>query len=221
MRQAQDSWFFVGLDLGQSHDFTAIAVVERVELVGRFDPAVFANEKIIERRLRHLERVPLGTPYTDIVERVAQVVGTRGLRDASHLVVDATGVGRPVVDMLRSARLPCRMLPTLITGGAQQGSGNGYYRVPKQDLITGLRILLERGVLKIAAALEHGPTLVKEMAEMRVKVTLAGNEQYGAWREGTHDDLVLAVALACWGLEKVYPNPRGKTAYCTFPGVLW
>jgi hypothetical protein len=25
-----------------------------------------------------------------------------------------------------------------------------------------------------------------------------GHDQHGAWREGTHDDLVLAVALACW-----------------------
>jgi hypothetical protein len=43
------------------------------------------------------------------------------------------------------------------------------------------------------------------MAEMRVKTTPSGNEQYGAWREGEHDDLVLAVALACWGARKAYP----------------
>jgi hypothetical protein len=32
----------------------------------------------LEKQLRYLERVPLGTPYTGIVERVGQVVGTRG-----------------------------------------------------------------------------------------------------------------------------------------------
>jgi len=26
---------------------------------------------------------------------------------------------------------------------------------------------------------------------------------YGAWREGTHDDLVLATALACWAGERL------------------
>lgn len=127
-----------------------------------------------------------------------------------------------MVDMLRRERLACRLMPTLITGGEQEGSANGYHRVPKRDLITGLRLLLEQRMLKIAAALEHGPTPVNEMADMRVKVTAAGNEQYEAWREGMHDDLVLAVALACWGLEKVYPKrAKGKAAYCTFPGVLW
>ena len=33
---------------------------------------------------------------------------------------------------------------------------------------------------------------------MRVKVSASGHESFAAWREGTHDDLVLAVALACW-----------------------
>jgi hypothetical protein len=32
---------------------------------------------------------------------------------------------------------------------------------------------------------------------MRVKVTLGGHETYEHWRSGDHDDLVLAVALAC------------------------
>lgn len=31
-----------------------------------------------------------------------------------------------------------------------------------------------------------------------MKVTTAANDVYGAWREGTHDDLVLAASLALW-----------------------
>lgn len=58
--------------------------------------------------------------------------------------------------------------------------------------------------MRVAAELEHGPLLVKEMAEMRVKITSSGREQYGTWREGQHDDLVFAVALTCWGARKMY-----------------
>ena len=76
--------------------------------------------------------------------------------------------------------------------------------MPKRDLIVGLQVLLQNGELQIAAGLEHGAALVKEMAEMRVKVTAEGNEQFGAWREGEHDDLVFAVALACWGVRKFW-----------------
>ena len=59
---------------------------------------------------------------------------------------------------------------------------------------------------------------MKEMADMRVKVTCSGYEQFEAWREGTHDDLVLAVALACWRAYKAKPNePAGEAAYCRQP----
>ncbi len=119
-----------------------------------------------------------------------------------------------MVDLLRRAGLECNMLPVLITGGDVETSGNGYYGVPKRDLIVGLQVLLQRGALQIAAGLEYGPALVTEMAEMRVKVTVSGREQYGVWREGQHDDLVFAVALACWGARKVYPKtPSGEAAW--------
>jgi hypothetical protein len=39
---------------------------------------------------------------------------------------------------------------------------------------------------------------VKELREMRVKVGASGHENFDAWRSGSHDDLVLATALACW-----------------------
>jgi hypothetical protein len=48
-----------------------------------------------------------------------------------------------------------------------------------------------------------------EMAEMRVGVSGAGNESFGASREGTHDDLVVALALSLWGVGKVYPRALG------------
>jgi hypothetical protein len=90
-------------------------------------------------------------------------------------------------------------VPATITGGERESYEAGYYRVPKRDLITGLQVLLQTSGLQIAGGLKHGPALAAEMAEMRVKVSAQGREQYGAWREGTHDDLVFAVALACWG----------------------
>jgi len=34
------NWYFVGVDLGQSRDFTAIAVVERSVRAGGWDPVM-------------------------------------------------------------------------------------------------------------------------------------------------------------------------------------
>ncbi len=208
------NWYFVGLDLGQSHDFTAIAAVERTEMSGEWDPVMFAFPKVVKLRLRYLERPELGTPYPEIVERVAQVTRSAALGGRCQLMADATGVGRPVVDMLRKSGIRCTLMPVMITGGQLETLAQGYYHVPKRDLIVGLQTTLQRGGLEIAAALPLAPVLMQELADMRVKITSPGKEQFGAWREGQHDDLVLAVALACWGAHKAYPNPpAGEEGY--------
>jgi hypothetical protein len=193
--------FVVGLDLGQARDFTALAVLEWTEGRGAWDAAAWTHQKVNEQRVRHLERVPLGTPYPEVVTRVAAVMASLGPGQCD-LIVDATGVGRPVVDMLRRERLDCWIRAVMVTGGGAESQSDGYYKVPKRDLITGLQVLLQSGALKISQRLQWGPALLKEMSEMRVKVTTEGSETFGAWREGTHDDLVFAVALAGWGAER-------------------
>jgi hypothetical protein len=40
--------------------------------------------------------------------------------------------------------------------------------------------------------------LTGELETFQVKITAAANDVYGTWREGTHDDMVLATALAAW-----------------------
>lgn len=168
-------------------------------------PVVFAWRKEVALRLRYVERVPLGTPDPQVVQRVGDdsVGGTGGAMPV------AAGRDRGRVSgggLLQRADLGCRIMPLMITGGDMESMSNGYYRVPKRDLIVGPQVLLQNGELQIAAGLRHGAALLKEMAEMRVKITAEGNEQYGAWREGEHDDLVFAVALACWGAKKAYPG---------------
>ena len=195
--------FFVGLDLGQSQDFTAVAVVERAEIAGVWDAAAFAYATESAVRLRHMERVPLGTSYPEVVARVGKVMRSAALaKGRRHLVVDATGVGLPVVDLLERADLPCRIWPVTITGGVSEGLSKSTYRVPKRDLIIGLQVRLQVGELQIAAGLREGEALARELGDMRVQMTSGGREKYGA-RGGEHDDLVLAVALACWGVSKL------------------
>jgi hypothetical protein len=46
---------------------------------------------------------------------------------------------------------------------------------------------------------------MRELQQFQVKVTAAAHETFGVWRDGQHDDLVLAVALACWWSERTPP----------------
>lgn len=194
--------FYVGLDLGQKKDYTAIAVVERQEPeLGRDGHLWWMRQpEELEARLavRHLERVALGTSYVSIVARVREMVHSVELRGRCTLVVDGTGVGGAVVDLLREADLDCELVAVTITGGGSARSRGGFWNVPKRELVGVVQVLLEQERLVFAAGMERAGTLVDEFLAMRVRVTAGGGEQFGAWREGTHDDLALAVAMACW-----------------------
>lgn len=205
--------FFIGLDLGQSCDFTAVAVLERTAGPGDWDPVAYAPRKVARLLLRHLERVPLGTPYPEIVSRVGKIMGVLEELGSCHLVADATGVGRPVVDLLRLEPMKCRLWPVTITGGDAEREAAWSYRVPKRDLIVGVQVLLSAKELEIASGMKWGSALVAEMAAMKVRVTERAREQYGAGREGEHDDLVLAVSLACWGVRRVHNQAAGDVGH--------
>jgi len=192
--------YFGGLDLGQAQDHTALAVVEAAESKGKWDPVRYCHERKRELRLRHLERMPLGKPYPEMVARVGQVMRSGPLAAGSrYLAVDATGVGRAVVDLLRGKDLPCRLWPVTITGGDREVYAEGTYRVPKRDLLVGLQVLVQSGELRIAAEVPEAAALVREMVAIRVEVSEAGRS---GWRSGAHDDLVFAVALACWAAKR-------------------
>jgi hypothetical protein len=72
-----------------------------------------------------------------------------------------------------------------------------------------LLVLLQREEIDICGHLPESETLVKELGNIRIKISLGGHDTYGAWREGQHDDLVLAAALACWRSTKREPPVIG------------
>jgi hypothetical protein len=177
--------YVVGVDLGQSYDPTAIAVVRRVD----------DDQKDPIFQVGHLERLPLATPYPGVVRRVAAMLNTPRLRDKSELVIDFTGVGRPVFDMFQVAGIsPVGV--SIHAGDAVTHEGRTY-KVPKLILISGVQALLHSGRLKIQRHLPDAPALVAELHDFRGVVSDTGYWKFGA-RSGKHDDLVLAVAIALW-----------------------
>ncbi|MDI7277773.1 MAG: hypothetical protein QME94_17475, partial [Anaerolineae bacterium] len=106
----------IGADIGQQHDPTAVCVAEVTKSSVQRGWAVPKGEQVVEPReilpvtrtetsytIRYLERLPLGTPYPQVAERLAVITANiMAMRPTRLLLrVDATGVGRPVVDLLR------------------------------------------------------------------------------------------------------------------------
>jgi hypothetical protein len=213
----QEVTYVVGLDLGQTQDYTALAVLERsrwveeplvsygamgrVETIPASPTALFPAASERRYAARHLERFPLGTSYPEIVDRVAQLFAEAPLAN-STLAVDETGVGRAVVDLLRKARPRCTMRPITITAGNAIVADGAGYHVPKKELVGNLQVLLQSRRLQVAKSLPDAAVLIQELEAFRVKITTAANEIFEGWRDRDKDDLVLAVAMAAWVGER-------------------
>ena len=196
--------FHIGLDLGQAADYTALAVVHSVQT------RIPDGQTVKGLHLRHLERYPLRTPYPEIVENVAALVRDEKLSPTEYdpsrgryssqppvLVVDNTGVGVAVTDLLKGKGL--RFTPVTITGGDTAHKSGRNWRVPKRDLVAALEVPFHTGELKVAEGLTLWPALKEELLNFRRKINLkTAHDSYEHWRESDHDDLVLATALACW-----------------------
>jgi hypothetical protein len=197
----------VGVDLGQKQDYSAVAALEVFDAVhDRRDPITQAFAQERSYRLRGVERVRLGTSYPDVARHVRDVVNMQAMQGRCTLVVDATGVGAPVVDLLRAMRPACRIVPVTISGGDHEGSKGSEYRVPKRDLLTGLQVVLEQRRLQIAKRSRARRELMAELAEMKTMVTGFGREKFEPEGSRAHDDLVMAVALAWWWVRRMGPR---------------
>jgi hypothetical protein len=159
----------------------------------------------------HLERMPLGTPYPGIIAHVGRLLAK--LPAGTELIIDFTGVGRPVFDMFVYSGIS--PLGVLITGGTAETSDGATRSVPKLTLVSRLQALLHEGRLKIQRELAEAETLVRELQDFRVEFTAAGHLTFNA-RTGKHDDLVLALAIAVWRA-----HGGGMAQYGYFESMRW
>jgi hypothetical protein len=208
----QTRWI-IGLDLGTAVDFTALSVIESVKgkldwntLEDRHSGCGIIPQKDAHRLyVKHLERYPLGLSYPQIIDRVLELLsrpplGGDDLAKPADLVIDDTGAGRPVSDLLVDRGL--RPIRVTITAGLKAEPKHGdRWHVPKELLISGLDAELHEGSLVIAAALAESHALKNELIDFRRTVSQAGRATYTA-RGGQHDDLVLSVACAVWWAKR-------------------
>ena len=181
----------VGIDIGQKRDPTAIAVVEpedRREGIGQ------SRQHYV---VRHLERLPLGTLYPAVAQRIRRLIWRLEQRcEASpEVYVDATGVGAPVVDLLREATPHADISAVFFTHGDQRSEDSSGIKLGKAYLVSRLQTLLQTHRLHLPRTSEAW-ALAQELQDYEIRVDENANDRYGAFRVGTHDDLVTALGLA-------------------------
>jgi hypothetical protein len=211
-RIAFESHFFAGIDVGQVNDSTAIGIVERIkavpQLVGMHAkqvPAIKAAAAAVPIKLDlvHLDRIPLGTPYPAQVEAIRELLHAPALRGVQSYI-DATGVGRPVHQMLKKAGVRDLQSISITASQGEAKQTTEGWNVGKAQLVHAVQIEMQTGRLRFGRRIPNADLLVRELREFRSRQSAAGHISFNA-REGQHDDLVLAVAYAVFGALRPRP----------------
>jgi len=160
-----DRFYVMGVDLAKVSDYTVITVIDSE-----------TRGVVYLRRLDHMD--------WSVQKKIISAVATKW-NDAT-LLIDATGVGDPVVEDLLTTVNNVRPLKLSNT--------------QKTQIIEGLVVALENSSLLIP----RDPNLLGELgAYTYERLPQSGLIRYSA-PSGFHDDFVVSLALAVWGLEKEY-----------------
>ena len=186
--------YFFGLDLGTTRNHTALVVLEKKWRMGTADEFVASANHCYHGewvyRVVKADRVELGKTYTEIAHWVKDEIGKYWRPFYKTLVMDATGVGSAVRDLLRDMELGATIVSVVITGGAAAGyrsNGNGVH-VSRPELLTSLQTSVEGKKFSISRECKEAEALMREMIALR----LQGKP------ENEQDDLAFALALAVW-----------------------
>lgn len=197
----------MGIDIGQRRDPTAIAVAELAERArhpGGHDEGQ-GGDRVLHTPCTHLDdhwlirfldRLPLGTSYPAVVQRIVSIRdGVRQQARGGELVIylDSTGVGTPILDLLHEAGAAAQAV--FFVHGERRSVTNGEIRLGKAWMVSRLQALLQSDRLHLPETPE-ARQLAKELLDYEIRVDDNAHDLYGAFRVGTHDDLVTALGLA-------------------------
>ena len=201
----------IGVEFGQRRSPSAICVAT--------NPLRTINGRKERHFLvRSLERLEIGTTFSDLASRLAEMeAGARmqapGTRVAVY--VNATGIGEPLVEHL-SSRIASRVRPVFFTHGDRRTENWPQVELGKALLVGRLQMLLQTGRIHLPKT-PQTELLAKELLDYEIRVESDANERYGAFTVGTQDDLVTALGLA---VQTDVPNPGVLSGALPWPPGL-
>ena len=127
----------------------------------------------------------------------AKIEATARRYNNGLVMPDATGVGDPIVEDLKARGLRI----------ALDGVGFKFTEISRQNLLNNLAILLEQDKIKIPD--DEG--LISELESFQYSMTETGKIKVKV-PDGLHDDRVMSLALAVWGVREPIRNSSYQMA---------
>lgn len=197
------SRYWLGVDLAQAQDNTALVILhdECLPTWGGGSRQVLGPR---QRTIVFADKFK-GVSYPDIVSHVIRTLTKEPLRGRAKLVIDASGLGRVVSDLLFDQGVEHHAIQ--MTVGQNWVKKDRYVNVGKMLLLETLSLLFATGDLTFAHDLPLRGDILAELETFQLEQTAAGNQIITQGKTGAHHgDLAIALAAAAFASEHLLPG---------------
>jgi hypothetical protein len=218
--------YTISVDIAKKSDYTAIQIYRKKAIIVPGKKLLGQRDmKINKFDLVKMEKIQ-GANYNAIAQRILLLATVPNLLGKCDIIVDGTGVGEAVVDIMRELKL--RPISIVFTGGNEYREvydsplnvfGNKNTRtggmqvlkqinVPKKDLVDAAVLVLQQGLLRFSPGVMYKEDFLLQLSKFKGKINEKGNTRYEADKESTHDDLVASFLMFAWWQH--YQEPRER-----------
>jgi len=188
--------FLVGLDIAQSVDQNAFAIIldERVPRWTQYAQELGPRRRVFVRA----ERIPQMS-YPELAQVTRNLMRDDSIAKNSYLVVDASGVGRAFCDLLNTRSVQHTRMQ--IVGGENESEvkerGVTFNNVSKNLLLNSLNSGMHTGDLQIGD-FPMRDDLALELESFEASIGTTGRTSISGGTKAGHADIAMAAAMAYW-----------------------
>lgn len=214
---AKDKEYICAVDVAKKRDYTTIQIYRDTQEVIHHPPEAGRPDQIVSFLDLVYQTKMQAVRYTEQAKIIRDLLGRIQLLHNTQLLVDGTGVGEAVVDIMRGTGL--NPLPIVFTGGTSArpvyadfgkvfGSGSNRLNhtqvlkeilVPKEDLVHAGMLVVEQKRIRLAANLPHEDDFKRQLTAFKGKVNEAtGRRKFENESDDIHDDFVVTFLMAAW-----------------------
>lgn len=215
--------FVVTADIARRRDYFNIHVSKLAPQVLPGSQYLGTEERVVHMlKTVHIEKYQ-GITYEESVDRLETIMRHADLSRNSDLLVDGTGVGDSVIELIRKRGL--NPMPIIFTGAGQVreivAPAGAVFKtaagqpelsrlaivkeihVPKEDLVHAGVLLMEERRIQVVPTLYWAADFKAQLVAFRGKVNERTKKtSYNAATEADHDDEVVCYLMAAWWMTR-------------------
>lgn len=189
--------YWLGVDLGQANDFSAVTGILDEQLPIVRDGRVVLGQR--ERTVVYADKFR-GVSYVDVVQHLNRLRNAAPFAGKTELCIDGTSLGRVVSDMLFEESIPHHAIQ--MTAGQGWSRKGRYINASKTHMIETTSVLFSAGELDFAHDLTIRKEIEDDLASFSIQTTAAGNQIITQSRSASgHGDLGISLIVAAWASQ--------------------